>query len=239
MTAPALSVVLPAYGEAESLRTLLPALRTVVADLGVPAEILVVDAAPPRDDTAALCAALGVRCVPREGGSAYGHAVRTGIRRAAGDRVLFMDADGSHPPAFVATLWARRTEADLLVASRYVAGGDSDNPRPLVLLSRALNLLFRGALDLDVADVSNSLRLYRGDHLRALELASDHFDVVEEILVRLVDGHPGYRVLEVPFRFERRRTGTSKRSLGAFLLGYLATLRRLRRVRRSARRGSA
>ena len=229
-----LSIVLPAYEEDESLVTLLPALQAVAAELAVPVEILVIDAEAPRDDTAGVCARVGVPCHPRVGGAAYGHAVRTGLRLARGTWIVVMDADGSHPPEFLSTLWGARHAADLVIASRYLPGGSSRNPRSLVWASRALNGVFQRSLGLGVTDVSNSLRLYRGDDVRALSLVSDHFDIVEEILVRLLTGRPGYRVVEVPFTFERRRAGKTKRRLGAFALGYLATLRRLRRLRRDA-----
>ena len=237
MTEPVLSIVLPAYEEAGSLVTLLPAIRAAADRLGVPVEVLVIDAETPRDETAAVCARFGVGCLARTGGSAYGDAVRTGLRCARGAWVMMMDADGSHPPTFLPALWEARHAADLVIASRYLPGGDSHNPAHLVWTSRVLNLLFRSALGLGVTDVSNSLRLYRGDDLRALSLRANHFDVVEEILVELIVAHPGYRVVEVPFTFEVRQSGKTKRRLVPFALGYLATLRRLRRLRRDSTRG--
>ncbi len=118
MSEPVLSIVLPAYEEAESLVTLLPALQAAATELAVPVEILVIDAEAPRDDTAAVCARFGVSCHARTGGSAYGHAVRTGIRAARGAWVVMMDADGSHPASFLPTLWAARAAPDLVIATR-------------------------------------------------------------------------------------------------------------------------
>jgi dolichol-phosphate mannosyltransferase len=230
-----LSVVLPAYEEAENLALLLPALRRTLDSKGVSYEILVLDAEAPRDRTPEICAENDVRCIPRLGGPLYGHAIRTAQTAARGHKVIMMDADGSHPPEFVAELWAERDAADLVIASRYVQGGRTENPVVLIFLSQFVNAVFRLVLGLRVADVSNSFRLYRGDDLRRLKLECDNFDIVEEILVRLYAAQPNYRVREIPFTFGQRQAGNTKRNLVSFALGYLATLWRLWSMKREAK----
>jgi dolichol-phosphate mannosyltransferase len=233
-----LSIVLPAYEEAENLDCLLPQLRAIVAQLAPASEIVVVDTEQPRDATPEVCARHGVRYVPRKGGPLYGHAVRTGIAESRGERVILMDADGSHNPQFLADLWNQRTTSDLVIASRYVPGGKTENPFILIAMSYAVNLAFRIVLGLNCYDVSNSFRLYRGDDLRCLRLECDHFDIVEEILVKLMSLRPGYRLKEVPIVFEKRKAGKTKRQLLTFALGYVATLWRLHRLKRKAQQAA-
>src|SRR5207249_1251065 len=103
-----LSVVLPAYEEAESLKQILPRLKETVDRLTSRSEILVVDTTVPKDDTPALCKQLGVTYMPRRGGDLYGDAIRTGFNSAQGDWVAMMDADGSHNPVALADLWKHR-----------------------------------------------------------------------------------------------------------------------------------
>ena len=226
-----LSIVLPAYEEVENLRVLLPKLREIAGSLTPRHEILIVDTLQPRDATPQVCAEAGVRYIPRRGGDLYGDAVRTGISESRG-RFVLLDADGSHNPGFLPQLWSQRDAADLVIASRYMPGGKTENPAILILMSLAVNVVFRFALGLSCRDVSNSSRLYRGEHLRALDLTCDNFDIVEEILVLLSFTHPGYRIREVPSTFEERKAGKTKRKLLAFALSYIAVLRRLRRLRR-------
>jgi dolichol-phosphate mannosyltransferase len=227
---------MPAYEEAANLRLLLPELLSVLKGLDIPFEVVVVDTETRRDDTPSVCAELGVTCVPRQGGSLYSHAVRTALAVSRGRWVVLMDADGSHAPSFVSTLWQARERADVVIASRYVPGGHTENPAILIFLSLVVNVVFRLVLDLECRDVSNSFRLYRGDDVRALTLECENFDVVEEILVRLFLLHPGYRVLEVPFTFGKRKEGRTKRNLVLFALGYLSTLWKLLRLKRTVRR---
>ncbi len=226
-----LSVVLPAYREADSLRTLLPGLVPVVQGLSNRYEIIVSDSMQPLDDTAAVCAANGVTHRPRTGGESYGDAVRSGILASRGKYVLLMDSDGSHNPKDTGKLWNSRTLADVVIGSRYVKGGNTENPYILILMSRVLNIAYRLAFKLPAEDVSNSFRLYRGDQVRSLSLVSNNFDIVEEILIRLVYGPTKSTVLEVPMTFEQRKAGESKRNLPLFLLTYLSSMRKMLRFR--------
>jgi dolichol-phosphate mannosyltransferase len=226
-----LSVVLPAYREADSLRIVLPKLVPVVAAASAGSEIIVSDAMEPLDDTEEVCAENDVVHIRRSGGNTYGDAVRSGIQRSRGGFVLLMDADGSHNPQVVTDLWRNRHKAEIVIGSRYVKGGGTENPALLILMSRVLNYAYQLAFRLPASDVSNSLRLYRGDQLRSLHLVSNNFDIVEEILIRLVAGRTHSTVLEVPMTFEQRKAGESKRNLPAFMLSYLSSMRKMQRFR--------
>ena len=231
---PELSVVLPSYEEAGNLRWLLPELKSQLASLGISAEILVVDTETPHDETPRICQENRVSYVPREGGALYSNALKTGISKSQGRWVLCMDSDGSHPPSFVPTIWEGRDRADLIIASRYVEGGGTENPAVLIFLSYMVNIVFRLVLGIPCRDLSNSFRLYRGDDLRSLQLECRNFDIIEEILLKLFLRDKRFAILEIPFTFEARKEGRTKRDLVAFMFSYLGTLRRLRRLKKSA-----
>ncbi len=226
-----LSVVIPAYREAEALALLLPPLKASVASFSQDFEILIVDSIEPLDDTEAVCAANSVRHIRRRGGNRFGDAVRTGIAEARGERILFMDADGSHNPQCLASLWDARSGRDIVIGSRYVAGGATENPAILILLSWIVNVSYRIVFGLRCKDVSNSLRLYRGDSLRSLNLQCSDFDIVEEILIKICYRRGSDGIVEVPITFEKRKRGESKRNLVLFAASYLLTMIRLFRLR--------
>jgi dolichol-phosphate mannosyltransferase len=226
-----LSVVMPAYREADALRQLLPLLVPAVNALSERSEIIVADSLEPLDDTASVCAEYGVRHMHRTGGNAYGDAIRTGIQNSTGQYVLLMDADGSHNPRDIERLWSARKRKDIVVGSRYVKGGSTENPLVLIWMSRILNYLYQFSFGLQVADVSNSFRLYRGEQLRSITMESNDFDIVEEILIRLAFGPTKSTVTEVPVTFERRKAGESKRNLPAFMLSYMGSIMTMRKFR--------
>ena len=225
--------MIPAYGEAENLRVLLPSIKEITKDLAVPSEIIVLDAESPVDDTQAVCVENQVRWVSRTGGSRYGDAIRTGIRSCTGDFVITMDADGSHNPQFIYKMWEKRLDADVVIASRYIPGGVTENPWLLVAMSRILNITFKFFVGMPVYDISNSFRLYHGDLLRSIEPKYSDFDILEEILAKIIWGNftPPAVIIEIPFRFEQRKYGKPKRNLLVFTAQFLIALFKLRWLR--------
>jgi dolichol-phosphate mannosyltransferase len=222
-----LSVVIPSYLEEENLRVILPRLLQVLHAWGRSFEVLVVDTPKPLDDTRAVCEALGISYVAREGGDRYADAVRTGIARAQGKWILFMDGDGSHAPEFLPRMLEHMEASELVVASRYVSGGATENPAALIWMSWVLNVVYRYVLRIPCRDVSNSLKLYRAERLKGLTLECQHFDVIEEMLVKISLARPPPRVVEVPFVFKARMFGSTKRDLVTFMFSFAVTLGRL------------
>ncbi len=206
-----LSIVLPAYREAQNLSVLLPQLKSVVRDMGVNGEIIVADAERPLDETPEVCRNNNVRHIARAGDDTYGSGVRTGISASMGKYVVIMDADGSHSPGFIEDLWRLRDECDVVIASRYISGGRTQNPWILVAMSYLLNMVYSRVLKLPATDISNSFRLYHGDPLRKLKLSCSHFDIQEEILVKLLWEY-SQTFKEIPYHFKKRISGKSKRA---------------------------
>ncbi len=222
-----LSVVVPSYLEGENLRLLLPRIKQAVSSLSPKTEIVVIDTLAPLDDTSAVCEQLSVRYVPRRGGNFFGDAVRTGIEEAKGKWVIFMDADGSHAPELIPTLYGHRMDFDVVVASRYVDGGYTENSKPLIFMSKTVNFIYRIVLGLKCRDISNSFKLYTAGDLRNLKLKCQNFDIIEEILFKLNRSRK-LRIKEIPCSFKKRMFGESKRNLFVFMLSYLFTILRLR-----------
>jgi glycosyltransferase involved in cell wall biosynthesis len=219
-SAETLTVLILARNEADNLERLLPQLADVLSRSGVAHDVVVVDAQSP-DGTAAVAQLHGARVVQqREKG--YANALRQGIAQCAGDFVLTLDADLSHPPHFVIDMLAARHTADVVIASRYVAGGSAVMPASRRLLSAILNRTFAGTLRLAVRDLSSGFRLYRRDVLAGIATRGTHFDVLPEIVAIAL--RRGFRTREIPFRYEPRVAGVSKARVLSFASSYLCTL---------------
>jgi len=223
-----LSVIIPAYHEEENLADILPRIRTVLAGMNVTSEIIVVDTIEPTDNTPAICNACGTMYVSREGSNSYGDAVRTGISKARGKSVIFMDADGSHDPEFIPSLYEQRNGNDVIIASRYVDGGNTDNTFLLRMMSRVLNFTYSLILNLKCRDVSNSFKLYDASQIKSLILKSNNFDIIEEILFKLRYYNRSLKIKEVPFHFKERVHGETKRNLVLFMFSFAFTMIKLR-----------
>ena len=228
-----LSVVIPCYEEAENLKNLLPNISEILSSITTSAEILIVDTSTPHDDTPQICAQFSsVKYVPRRGGDNYGDAVRTGIYEASGRYILFMDADCSHKPKYIQDLYQHITSGcyDVVIASRYVSGGTTNVFPLLSLTSKILNISYRLCLGLNVCDMSNSFKIYHGEQLRAISLECSNFDVIEEMLVKLKRKFNSLTIKEIPIMFTKRLHGKSKRKWVRFIISYILTLLRLKRL---------
>ena len=225
----ALSVVIPALNEAANLDLVLPAVEAALTALAVSHEVIVVDGGS-TDGTQEIVRKHGARLVTQKL-PGFGGAYRAGFEQARGEYILTQDADGSHDATFMTDLWAARAEAEIIIASRYVAGGTADMPLWRSLLSRVLNLTFRRGLSLPVRDLSSGFRLYKRSALRDRELTATDFDVLEEILIRALAA--GYRVHEVPFKYKARIAGRSHARLWHFAFSYLRTFAAMWRLRNS------
>ncbi|MCL6588755.1 MAG: glycosyltransferase [Firmicutes bacterium] len=233
-----ISVVIPAYQEKENLEVLLPRLISVLGGLGVQYEVLVVDALEKMDDTDDVCRRNQVTYLNRINGNSYGDAIRTGIQCSRGAKVLVMDADGSHEPESIPEMYSYAAKYDLVIGSRYIKNGRTENNFILILMSLMVNIMYRLFLNLKVKDVSNSFRLYDGEKLRSIKTVCSHFDLVEEILIKLSLCYPKLTVKEVPIEFKKRLYGKSKRDLVKFVLSYLVTMRRLMKIKNSYRKNN-
>jgi dolichol-phosphate mannosyltransferase len=183
-----LTVMMPAYDEMLNLRDLIPAvLRSVASVPRLEAEMLVVVPGFTSTEDLAEIAALGAKAVVRGPSDTFGDAIRSGIAAIdpTTDVVVVLDADGSHDPSTIPRLLAEAPGADVVVASRYVAGGVTDNSVALRLMSRSLNLAYRVILGIDCKDVSTNFKLYRAADLRRVTLTTSDFDLVEELMFRL------------------------------------------------------
>jgi dolichol-phosphate mannosyltransferase len=227
--APDITVVIPAWNEGDNLALLLPAVKEILTDLGLRAQLVVADGGS-TDHTTETAVRWGAQVVTQtEPG--YGGALLAGFAVAVAPYVLTMDADLSHRPSFLQAFWRHRHDAEILIASRYVPGGRADVGVVRRALSIILNRVYARALSTPVRDLSSGFRMYRRDVLAGLPFVSMNFDMLEEILIR-VDAD-GWRIREIPFHYMSRGSGRSHVRLVRFGWAYLTTLVRMWRFRNS------
>ena len=232
----ALSLVVPTYNERDRLPELVSAIFHAYASAGITGELVIVDDNSPdgtgrvADDLAAKYA---IRVLHRAGKLGLGTAVIEGFNAARAPIVGVIDADLSHPPALVPHMLAamEQSGADLVIGSRYIAGGGTHNwELSRVLMSKFACLLARPLTR--VRDATSGFFLIRRRLAREVTISAGGFKICLELLIR---SEPKL-VIEVPYVFEGRTAGESKMNLKE-ATGYLAQLRDLHRFKRS--RGAA
>ncbi|HEY6671240.1 MAG TPA: polyprenol monophosphomannose synthase [Solirubrobacterales bacterium] len=209
-------VILPTYDEAENLERIVGA---VLEQLPPSATVLVVDDNSP-DGTGEIADRLAhsnesVRVLHRARKEGLGPAYLAGFHvalDAGAQRIIEMDADFSHDPAYLPRLIGAAENADLVIGSRYVPGGGvTEWGQMRRFISRGGSAYARMALGLPIRDLTGGFKCFRREVLEAINL-----DTIEargyafqvETTYRAIKA--GFRVVEIPIVFRDRRDGTSK-----------------------------
>jgi len=215
---PRVTVCLPTYNERENLERMLRALREVLPAAGA---VLVIDDGSP-DGTGELADRLAgeitnVSVLHRERKEGLGPAYIAGFRRALADGaelVLEMDCDFSHDPADVPRLISAAADADVVLGSRYVAGGGVRNwGRLRRFISAGGSTYARIVLGIEVRDLTGGFKCFRRVVLETIpleQISAKGYAFQIETTYRAL--RAGFRVEEVPIVFVDRTEGHSKMS---------------------------
>lgn len=233
MSAPLLSVVVPAYNEAARIPTTLRAISDHFARAAFPVELIVVDDGS-SDDTGAVVRAIApelalpltlLHYAPNRG---KGFALKVGFAASRGERILFSDADLSTPideaERFLAALDAG---ADVAIGSRKSARARIEVRQPWLreTLGKGFTLLVRLLLA-EVSDATCGFKAYRGSIGRDLYSRMRVFDWSFDAEMLLVGRRLGLKLVEVPVRWSDR-AGTNVR-LARDVVRSLAGIARIR-----------
>ena len=210
-------VCLPTYNERENLEPIVRALAGVL-DRSRDRVLVIDDGSPDGTGDIAdrLAAELSwVSVLHRSRKEGIGPAYVAGFRRAlaeGAELVLEMDCDFSHDPADVPRLIAAAESADLVLGSRYVRGGGTEN-WGLVrrFVSRGGCLYAQVLLGVRVRDLTGGFKCFRRGALEAIDLdalSAQGYAFQIETTYRVL--RAGLRVKEIPIRFVDRRVGESK-----------------------------
>ncbi|MFP4500957.1 MAG: glycosyltransferase [Candidatus Hydrogenedentota bacterium] len=225
-TRPAVSIIVPAYREAENIAPLVARIAAVRDAHGLDIEVVIVDDNS-RDGTEEAVAGIGcdwVRLVVRTKERGLSSAVLAGYREARGDVFIVMDADLSHPPEKIPEMLAVIEDgADFVLGSRYVAGGSTDEEWGVfrAINSRVATLLARPFTRIK-DPMSGFFAIRRETWENAGPLNPIGYKIGLEILVKCCCQD----AREIPIHFSQRLHGESKLSLTE-QLRYLQHLRRL------------
>jgi dolichol-phosphate mannosyltransferase len=212
---PKLLISLATYNERENLKPLIADILAVRPD----ANVLVIDDNSP-DGTGTLADELAaadprIHVLHRPGKLGLGTALLAAMNYAdenGYDLLQNMDADFSHPPRFLPGILAGMDTHDVMIGSRYVPGGGTQNwPFTRRVISRSVNALVRTLFGMPVRDASGAFRCYRVSKLKDVRLEqirSRGYSFQQEVLFRCHKA--GCRLGEFPIIFENRRHGSSK-----------------------------
>ncbi|MFF9767096.1 glycosyltransferase [Streptomyces sp. NPDC014636] len=233
------SIVVPTFNEADNIHALLTRIAAAVP-AGLRAEVVFADDSTDRtcaviEEEAACCPLPVVLHHRPEPAGGLGGAVVEGFTRATAPWIVVIDADLQHPPELIGELIARgeSTGAELVVASRYAAGGDrgglAGGYRKLV--SSSSTLLTKSLFPRALCGLTDPMSGFFAIRRTAVDRAAAEDEGLQplgyKILLELAVRCRPHGIAEVPYAFGERHAGASKSTAkeGMRFLRHLITLR--------------
>ena len=227
---PQLSIVIPAYNEQENIGPCLDDLMTLLVDeSGIDTEVIVVNDNSSDGTEAEVLARKkrwpSVRLVRRQPPGGFGRALRAGLLFVRGEVVVIYMADRSDHPGDAKRYYEAILEGyDCVFGSRFVRGSQVKRyPRVKLWVNRVVNKSIQWMFWTSMNDLTNAFKAYRADVVeRCGPYRACHFNITLEMsLSALISG---YKIKEIPIRWEGRTWGSTNLRMREMGRRYLCTL---------------
>jgi dolichol-phosphate mannosyltransferase len=225
------SIILATYNESENIGDITTAIFAALPD---PVEIIVVDDNSP-DQTWKIASEIGdprLKVIRRVKARGLASAINRGIIESQGKVIGWMDADMCHPPSLLPAMLSTLNTCDVVIGSRYVAGGKDDRAHSRVLTSRFINRMASFVLDHGIQDYDSGFILMHRQVLDCVSLTPSGYGAY---FIQFIYAccRKGLKVVEIPYTFTERTKGASKSNtnliqFGLSGLGYIFTILKTR-----------
>lgn len=220
---PSVYVVVPAYNEAESIRSVVASLPDAIGEYALQ-PLVVSDGST--DATVERTVSTDAIVVDHPINQGQGGALRTGFSIAqqhGADIVVTMDADGQHPVEELPNLIEPviNDEADYVVGSRYIGIDQSNNSATRRLGIRVFTALINVMTKSEITDCTNGFRAIRATKLREMTLSEERFSAPELLIEARKNG---LRIEEVPITIAQRAAGETKKPKLGYAFGLTRTI---------------
>ena len=199
------SIIIPAFNEGGTIQTLIDAIRAVHPQ----AQIVIADDGS-QDFGGEGVTAAGVHLIHHPYNIGNGAAVKTGIRNATGDVLIFMDADGQHRPASVGSLIEAMRElgADVVIGSRFLQGSYRMGVARKIG-SRIFSHIARAYTGVRITDPTSGFQLLNREAFAYLAEGDNYPLDYPDVNIIMALHKKNFRIAEAPVAMTENSTGKS------------------------------
>jgi len=195
-----ISVIIPAYNEAPTIGDIVSKIRTLYSDF----EIIVVNDGSV-DETATIAKSAGAKVHNHPYNIGNGAAVKSGIRHASGDILVFMDGDFQHDPEDIGKMLAHFPEYDMVVGARSIKGHSSIGR---AFGNKIYNWLASYVAMFPIKDLTSGFRAVKSNIAKSfVYLLPNTYSYPATITLGVL--RSGMSIKYVPIKMQKRKTGKS------------------------------
>jgi dolichol-phosphate mannosyltransferase len=205
---PRVSIILATYNEKENILDLIHGLLEHIQD---PLEIIVVDDDSP-DETWRIANTINdprIKVIRRIATRGLASAINRGIIESQGTIVCWMDTDMCMPPSMLPAMIKKLDEFDIVIGSRYTAGGEDDRARIRVWSSWLINRFASFILGYGIKDYDSGFIALRRNVFNSVSIIPTGYGAYF-IEFLFTCRRKGLTVYEMPYKFKDRAKGVSK-----------------------------
>ena len=223
------SVVIPAYNEEGSVRSVVAEIEEILLQHKITPEIIVVDDGS-KDKTAQSAAEAGARVLRHRSNRGYGAALKTGIASASREYVVITDADGTYPARHIPQLLAELKRSDMVVGAR--VGGSVKVPLIRRPAKSVLNILANYMTRAKIPDLNSGLRAFRRDMvMQYFPILPDQFSWTTTITLAMHCDKYAVSYLPIDYLPRRGKSKIVPWDAGSFFILILRTVMLFRPLR--------
>lgn len=198
---PTTTIIIPAYNEEEGIGVILEKIFRSVDGV---CEVLVIDDGSD-DSTSEIASLFPCRLIRHEENRGKGEALKTGIRHAIGENVIFIDADDTYPAEVIPQMYEALELCDVVYGARTI--GRNNIPR----FNRMGNVIFQNLIHhiygFQPSDYCTGLYGIKKRHLETMDVSSTGFSIEPEIAIKA--SRMKLRMQDIPIEY-RSRVGQAK-----------------------------
>jgi glycosyltransferase involved in cell wall biosynthesis len=197
-----ISIVVPCYNEEKNIEKCYRDITTELIKLGIKDYEIIFEQEGSTDRTLEIMKKLekldnkvvALELGEKRRGKGFG--LRECFKRARGEVIIMMDADLSISPSIIKRFIQEIKENDIVIASRFISGGESKRPFFRNLLSFFYNSISRVLLGINIKDAQSGFKAIRKEVVNSIELKINGFEIDTELLAKAKK--KGFKIKEIP-----------------------------------------
>ncbi len=199
-----IDVIVPVFNEAEILKDFYQR----ISALRLPLNLIFIDNASSDDTVSIIKGFTDATLIQHDRNEGYGGSLIDGINSSSNNTIIIIDADCEYPPEAIPDILHALETSDVVYTSRLMTKHSPNMPWLKSLGNKIISGLYNVLFGQSTTDLYTGCKGFKRHCVEGVSFRRQGFEHVLELACRL--SRRGYKIVDVPVKFEPRSTGSSK-----------------------------